>query len=51
MTAPFIVPWGRAADLSAVVDALPGRYPYLLESAADGPLDRFSLLLRLMTRL
>ncbi len=46
MTAPVIVPWGRAADLSAVVDALPERYPYLLESAAEGPLDRFSLLLR-----
>lgn len=44
--APVIVPLREVPDLSAIAGALPARYPFLLESAADGPLDRYSLLLR-----
>ncbi len=46
MTGPVIVPLPEAPDLSTIVGALPANYPFLLESAADGPLDRYSLLLR-----
>lgn len=46
MSAPVIVPLRRAPDLSAIAGARPETYPYLLESAAGGPLDRYSLLLR-----
>ena len=46
MTGPVIVPLRERPDLTAVAAALPSTYPYLLESAADGPLDRYSLLLR-----
>lgn len=35
-----------AYDLSAIADALPGSYPYLLDSATSGPLGQCSLLLR-----
>ncbi|MEE4173985.1 MAG: aminodeoxychorismate synthase component I [Xanthomonadales bacterium] len=41
-----MVPLRERPDLTAIAGALPERYPYLLESAAGGPLDRFSLLLR-----
>ena len=33
-------------DLTGIASALPDRYPYLLDSAAAGPLGEFSLLLR-----
>jgi len=33
-------------DLTAIAAALPDRYPYLLDSAAPGPLGEYSLLLR-----
>jgi len=33
-------------DLQSIADALPGYYPYLLDSAARGPLGEYSLLLR-----
>lgn len=46
MTDPVIVPLSETPDLSAIAAALPDAYPYLLESAAGGPLDRYSLLLR-----
>lgn len=46
MTTPVIVPLRETPDLSAIAGALPARYPFLLESTADGPLDRYSLLLR-----
>ena len=46
MTSPVIVALDDAPALAAIARALPDRYPYLLESAADGPLDRYSLLLR-----
>jgi len=36
----------EAPDLLALAAAAPERYPYLLESAAPGPLGRYSLLLR-----
>ncbi len=35
-----------AYDLTAIAAALPDRYPYLLDSAAPGPLGEYSLLLR-----
>jgi anthranilate synthase component 1 len=35
-----------ALDLSAIATALPGHYPYLLDSAAPGPLGQSSVLLR-----
>ncbi|MFC1777079.1 aminodeoxychorismate synthase component I [Pseudomonadota bacterium] len=35
-----------AFDLPAVATALPDQYPYLLDSAAPGPLGQYSLLLR-----
>lgn len=35
-----------AYDLSAIADALPDRYPYLLDSATSGPLGQCSMLLR-----
>ena len=35
-----------AYDLTGVAAALPDRYPYLLDSAAPGPLGEYSLLLR-----
>jgi anthranilate synthase component 1 len=46
VTGPVIVPLRERPDLTAIAAALPGNYPFLLESAADGPLDRYSLLLR-----
>ena len=46
MTGPVIVPLRERPDLTAITAALPERYPYLLESSAGGPLDRYSLLLR-----
>ncbi len=46
MSAPFIVPLREVPDLSAIAGARPETYPFLLESAAGGPLDRYSLLLR-----
>lgn len=36
----------RAYDLSDIAAALPDHYPYLLDSAAPGPLGEYSLLLR-----
>ena len=35
-----------ALDLPGIANALPGHYPYLLDSAAPGPLGEYSLLLR-----
>jgi anthranilate synthase component 1 len=35
-----------AHDLTAIATALPDHYPYLLDSAASGPLGEYSLLLR-----
>lgn len=46
MTSPVIVPLREVPCLTAISGALPNRFPFLLESAAAGPLDRFSLLLR-----
>jgi len=46
VTDPVVVPLSETPDLSAIAGALPATYPFLLESAAGGPLDRFSLLLR-----
>jgi anthranilate synthase component 1 len=46
VTDPVIVPLRERPDLTAIAAALPQNYPFLLESAADGPLDRYSLLLR-----
>jgi anthranilate synthase component 1 len=46
VTGPVIVPLRERPDLTAIAAALPGNYPFLLESAAGGPLDRYSLLLR-----
>lgn len=36
-----------AYDLTGITAALPDRYPYLLDSAAPGPLGEYSLLLRI----
>jgi anthranilate synthase component 1 len=46
VTGPVIVPLRERPDLTAIAAALPQNYPFLLESAAGGPLDRYSLLLR-----
>ncbi len=46
MTSPVIVPLREAPCLTSIAGALPRRFPFLLESAAGGPLDRYSLLLR-----
>ncbi len=46
MTSPVIVPLRDIPCLTTIAGALPDRFPFLLESAADGPLDRYSLLLR-----
>ena len=46
VTGPVIVPLRERPDLTAIAGALPATYPFLLESAAGGPLDRYSLLLR-----
>jgi anthranilate synthase component 1 len=37
--------FGRPLDLSVLADRFPDRFPYLLESSAQGPLGRCSLLL------
>ncbi|MEM1410850.1 MAG: aminodeoxychorismate synthase component I [Pseudomonadota bacterium] len=46
MSFPVSVPLRESPDLAAIASARPDQYPFLLESAAGGPLDRYSLLLR-----
>lgn len=46
MTAPVTVTLEGLPDLLALSAAHPARYPFLLDSAAPGPLGRYSLLLR-----
>ena len=40
-------PLEYAYDLTGIAAALPGLYPYLLDSAAPGPLGKYSLLMRI----
>lgn len=46
VTTPYIAALDRIPDLTAIGAAHPRHYPYYLDSAATGPLGRFSLLLR-----
>ena len=46
MTEKHYVPLDNTPDLTDIAAALPRQYPFLLESAAPGPLGQFSLLLR-----
>lgn len=46
MSEPFSQALEPVPDLLDIVAALPDQYPFLLDSAASGPLGRYSLLLR-----
>jgi len=46
VTPPRFATLAEIPDLTAISAAWPERYPYLLQSTADGPLSRYSLLLR-----